>query len=94
VTTGWFAQTLDHFDEGNPTTFQQKYFANAKYVMPSSSRAFLYVGGESPLAAKTIETDGGVVMHEIMANAREFGATVYALEHRYYGESLPRPAGG
>ena len=94
VISGWFTQTLDHFDEGNPSTFKQRYFINNKYAKPESRRAFLHIGGEGPLSAGSIETDGEIVMHEIMMNAKIYGATVFALEHRYYGESLPDPKEG
>ncbi|CBZ50362.1 protein F23B2.12, partially confirmed by transcript evidence, related [Neospora caninum Liverpool] len=46
---------------------------------------FVYIGGEGPLSS--MEVKQGLLAE--MGEA--FGASVYALEHRYYGDSHPRP---
>lgn len=36
-----------------------------------------------------MRADGGVVFMEIMKNAAKYNALVFALEHRFYGQSMP-----
>lgn len=45
---------------------------------------FLYIGGESPLSPAWVSGFG--VFHQELA--KKLGATVFALEHRYYGDSI------
>ncbi|KHJ77688.1 hypothetical protein OESDEN_22692 [Oesophagostomum dentatum] len=45
---------------------------------------FLVIGGESPLSSAWVE---GIELNHMML-AKKFHATVFALEHRYYGDSF------
>ncbi|KIH55501.1 hypothetical protein ANCDUO_14342 [Ancylostoma duodenale] len=45
---------------------------------------FLYIGGESPLGSVWVKGFG--MFHQKLAE--KLGATVFALEHRYYGDSV------
>uniref|UniRef100_A0A7I4YFP2 Intestinal prolyl carboxypeptidase 2 n=1 Tax=Haemonchus contortus TaxID=6289 RepID=A0A7I4YFP2_HAECO len=79
---GYFTQPVDHFNNKNPYTFEQRYFKNDQWAKPNGP-IFLMIGGES-------ERDSSWVLNENLTYlkwADEFGATVYALEHRYYGKS-------
>ena len=95
--TQWFTeQRVDHFDGANADTFGQRYWVNDTFwkagptdgSTAARSVAFLCVGGEGP------PLDGSVVVESIHCNdavelAPKLGALVVALEHRYYGESVP-----
>jgi thymus-specific serine protease len=84
----FFAQTLDHFDHSpNTPTWKQRFWVNDEYC-PQSNRAsgcpiFLYVGGEGAL------NSGTAVLGEHCELAKQFGALLVSLEHRYYGASVP-----
>ena len=80
----YFEQWLDHFEQGGPDrrAFQQQYFVRASYYYARSAPVFVYVGGESPLF-------GPPKRHSFVDTlARDFGALLLALEHRYYGQSI------
>ncbi|KHJ95411.1 serine carboxypeptidase S28 [Oesophagostomum dentatum] len=81
--TGFFLQPVDHFDNQNPDTFLQKYYKNSQWARPGGPN-FLKIGGEGP------ESPSWVLNENItyITWARKFGATVYSLEHRYYGDSV------
>ncbi|CAD6191209.1 unnamed protein product [Caenorhabditis auriculariae] len=80
---GTFRQRVDHFDNTNANTFQQKYFKNAQWAK-SGGPNFLMIGGEGP------ESDRWVLNENLtyLLWAQKYGATVYLLEHRYYGDSV------
>ncbi|VDL71883.1 unnamed protein product [Nippostrongylus brasiliensis] len=77
--TGYFTQPVDHFDNRNPRTFDQP-----------GGPFFLMIGGESA------ESPAWVLAENLtyLTWAKKLGATVYLLEHRYYGDSVIYPAGG
>ena len=82
-TVNLFQQRIWHTGS-NATTFDQRYyFDTSAWSGSSSSDVFLYIGGEGPLGG----TPGGYPA--VLAKAR--GALVFALEHRYYGQSNPSP---
>uniref|UniRef100_A0A0N4Z025 Serine protease K12H4.7 n=1 Tax=Parastrongyloides trichosuri TaxID=131310 RepID=A0A0N4Z025_PARTI len=82
ITIGYIEQKLDHFNVSDIRTIQQKYFINRKFNQ-NKSIAFVMIGGEGPAEPKwvTLET---LPMIEL---AKEVGADIYQLEHRYYGDS-------
>lgn len=97
----FFEQTLDHFNWNgvnvqtpDQTTFKQRYFVNTQYwrnttVNGTTRRGpiFFYFGNEDNVELYVNHTG---LMWE---SAEEFGAALVFAEHRFYGESLPFPAG-
>jgi pimeloyl-ACP methyl ester carboxylesterase len=80
-TVNWFEQPIDHSD-ADSANFNQRYYIDTTYCEDMSScPIFMYIGGEGTLSA----TPGGYTT----TIAQEHGALIYALEHRWYGESLP-----
>jgi len=81
----WYTQQVDHFDPTNFDTFQQQYYVNSTYYTPGGP-VFLVLGGEGPLSA-------GYVTGHFVVNlyAQKFGALIVAVEHRFYGKSMPKP---
>jgi len=90
-------QLIDHFNWAAPlgneqkTTFRQRYFVNDQWwrTNQDGSRGpiFFYFGNEDNVELYVNHTG---LMWE---NAAELGARLIFAEHRYYGESLPFPAG-
>uniref|UniRef100_A0A8R1DS58 Uncharacterized protein n=1 Tax=Caenorhabditis japonica TaxID=281687 RepID=A0A8R1DS58_CAEJA len=81
-----FTQKLDHFDAYNTETWNQKYFYNPIYSR-NNSIIFLMIGGEGP------ESGHWAAFPEVqyLQWAKEFGADVFDLEHRFFGDSWPLP---
>ena len=81
--TLWQTQKLDHFHlpavEGG--LFQQRYWELSKPEQPNS--AFLLLCGQEDCWADTPEYDYALTV------GREHNASIYLLEHRFYGASLP-----
>ena len=84
----YFTQRLDHYDASlKNQSFQQRYFVNATWYK-GTGPVFLCVGGEGPAL------DASVVARSVHCSdatelAPEVGALIVALEHRYYGKSVP-----
>lgn len=81
--TLWQEQKLDHFhlpaiEAGR---FRQRYWELNKPEFPQS--AFLLLCGQTDCLANTPEYDYALTL------AREQNASIYLLEHRFYGASLP-----
>eukprot|EP00605_Chrysophyceae_sp_TOSAG23-4_P001196 GSChrysophyteH1.ASY1.ANO1.1305.1 assembled CDS len=73
---------VDHFtDRKNSTTFKQRFFVNDQYFNGGNSPIFFEIGGEGTLNGPP----GGFIADL----AKEHGALLVALEHRFYGESIP-----
>ena len=87
----WFNQTLDHFDRTNHGSFSQRFFYNASFF-DGTGPVFLCVGGEGP------PLDASVLVasphcNDMVELAPRVGALMLAIEHRYYGQSVPRVVG-
>jgi len=84
-TTQWYTQKLDHFS-GDQRTWKQKYYVDDSLWGGVGSPIFVYIGGEGPLGPRALT-------NTILAKsyAPTFGALMFALEHRFYGESQPLP---
>ncbi|CAD5235294.1 unnamed protein product [Bursaphelenchus xylophilus] len=80
----WFTQPLDHFNATNKETWKQRYFVNDAYYKPGGPD-ILFIGGEWTEDGSL--TCGGV----LVTYAQQLNARLWALEHRFYGESQPRP---
>mmetsp|Transcript_23139 Transcript_23139/g.31695 ORF Transcript_23139/g.31695 Transcript_23139/m.31695 type:complete len:473 (-) Transcript_23139:183-1601(-) len=76
----WSAK-LDNFDASNQATFEQRFYVNDQYWEAGVGPVFLYIGGEGTLNGPP----GGY----IATLAKEHSALILALEHRFYGESVP-----
>lgn len=81
----YFKQKLDHFAPADVRTFDQRYFESRSYWAGPQSNpdppVFLYLGGEAPLY--------GLPSGWVEELAKEHGAIIVALEHRFYGKSQP-----
>ncbi|KAI1714120.1 serine carboxypeptidase s28 domain-containing protein [Ditylenchus destructor] len=78
-----YKQTLDNFDSSNKKTFDQRYFVNTQWN--STAVNVLYLEGESPASSSSVSDSN--LPH--VALAKDLKATVYCLEHRFYGASQP-----
>ncbi|KAI6243428.1 Peptidase S28 family-containing protein [Aphelenchoides fujianensis] len=87
VTTGWITQKVDHFDDSNTKTFQQLIYKNDKYFDKSAKNpvVFVYNPGEGGAGEEDIEWED----IPMVTWAKQFGAMLYVLEHRFYGQSQP-----
>jgi len=75
---------MDHFNTSNADTFKHRYFCNTGYAN-GSSIYILHL--ESFGTANFTRVSDPTQPHVV--NARELGATVCSLEHRFYGNSTP-----
>ena len=93
--TRFFTQVLDHFDPQNSNTWQQRYFIRNEFFEKNRHKqnapVFLCVGGEGPPLDENVvyEADENVHCSLMVQHAKEKGALIVALEHRFYGESNP-----
>ncbi len=71
---------VDNF-AANSTTFQQRYYVDDQYYTGGSAPIFYEIGGEGTLNGPP----GGF----IATLAKQYGAKLIALEHRFYGSSIP-----
>eukprot|EP01133_Synstelium_polycarpum_P010271 gene10271-11979_t len=77
----WFTQAVDHFNIANTATFQQRYLINDAY-WNGKGPVFMMINGEGPMSL------GTVVGLKFVEWAKQFGALIISLEHRYYGASF------
>eukprot|EP01127_Copromyxa_protea_P001793 TRINITY_DN11708_c0_g1_i1.p1 TRINITY_DN11708_c0_g1~~TRINITY_DN11708_c0_g1_i1.p1 ORF type:complete len:477 (-),score=110.62 TRINITY_DN11708_c0_g1_i1:102-1532(-) len=79
----WITQPLDHFDASNTKTWSQKFLVNSQY-WDGKGPIFILLGGEGPVA------NSSVTGHFVLNNyAKTFNAMIVAVEHRFYGDSMP-----
>jgi serine protease 16 len=104
----WFQQRLDHF-RSDPRTFSQRYFYSDQYVYNSNTDtntnkehktyALLCCGGEGPDLDASVLVDSHhcsgdmLELAAILFQRHNASVHLYALEHRYYGQSYPKFAG-
>lgn len=79
---GFYDQKLKSSDLSDQTTFKQRFFIDSKYAKDQSSPVFYIICGEWNCAGT-----GSYTFVEAMA--KKMQAHLVALEHRYYGESVP-----
>jgi hypothetical protein len=80
----FYNQTLDHFDVlGGGTLWPQRFWVNASFWKGGASPVFFYIEGEGAGSPYS------VVSGEHVELAAEYDALLVALEHRYYGASIP-----
>lgn len=81
-------QPLDHFDNRNLETLQQRYWSMSEFFIPNKLKddiIFLFIGGASAADEKWI-TNPNVSYLQL---AEKHKAQVFMLEHRFYGDSVP-----
>ena len=73
----YYTQKLDHFNDSDTTTWQQRYFVENSSWTPTGP-VFLMLGAEGP-------ADPGWLVgnNQMMRNAKIYGAMAILLEHRY-----------
>merc|ERR1711936_1444453 len=76
----WFQQRLDHFRPSETRTWRQRYFLSKKHYKEGGP-TLLMIGGEGPANPAWM---GAGSWEEY---AKQEGAAMVLLEHRYYGES-------
>ncbi|CAD8176871.1 unnamed protein product [Paramecium pentaurelia] len=77
-----FTQLLDHSDPANNQTWKQRYHVYSQYFNPTKGGVILYICGEWNCQ--------GVGDNSFSFQlAKDLGAIVIALEHRFYGQSQP-----
>lgn len=81
TTVAWFAQAVDHSDPQS-NTFPQRYWMDLS-AYDNGNEALLYIPGEGPGKSSP---QGFVAVY-----GHERRMALFALENRYYGESLPTP---
>lgn len=77
----WFNQTLDHFSPYDHRKFGQRYYEFLDHFRSPNGPIFLRICGESECR--------GIPNDYLGVLAKNFGAAVVSLEHRYYGKSSP-----
>ncbi|KAI1723582.1 serine carboxypeptidase s28 domain-containing protein [Ditylenchus destructor] len=77
-------QDLDHFDTSVTDKWTQYYYYNDIHET-TGGPIFLHLGGEGPINSYYV----GWIL-SLYNWAQNFGASIYALEHRFYGKSQPK----
>jgi pimeloyl-ACP methyl ester carboxylesterase len=72
--------TVDHFDDSNKDTYKQRYYVDDQYYSEGGP-VFFEIGGEGTLSC----SPGGYMA----VLAEQYNAKLVALEHRFYGDSIP-----
>ena len=80
----WFTQRLNHFKITEQRTWRQRYWVNWRFYQPGGP-TLLMIGGEGEANPEWLEAGSWLTY------AREEGAAMVLLEHRYYGHSQPTP---
>ncbi|XP_066840710.1 LOW QUALITY PROTEIN: distal membrane-arm assembly complex protein 2 [Anser cygnoides] len=81
VVGGSLQQPLDHFDPLEGRVLTQRFWINEEFWDRPAGPVFLVVGGESALSPLVLRGGHAVEL------ARQHGALLVALEHRFYGDS-------
>lgn len=87
-TAQYFSQKLDHSDAQNTAMWKQRYYVNDTFFK-GAGPIFLCIGGEGPALQPTVVVTGDNHCADMMEASSHFEALVFAVEHRYYGESIP-----
>ncbi|CAB9501148.1 Lysosomal Pro-X carboxypeptidase [Seminavis robusta] len=78
-----FSQRVDHLDDSNQDTFQQRYYRKSEFFKGPGHPIFLINGGEGAM------NEGLFYPFVDTFLAKKFGAYVLHPEHRFYGQSQP-----
>lgn len=77
-----FNQKIDHKNQNDTRTFQQRYFVSTQYAKNQNAPVFYYICGEA-------ECRGISPSQSFVQEAKKYNAYIVAIEHRYYGKSQP-----
>ncbi|KTC91507.1 S28 family serine protease [Fluoribacter dumoffii] len=81
IKLGYFKQLIDHNNPGTGN-FYQRYYIDESYGPEMDAPVFFYICGEAACSKRALN---GAIRNY----AQKFHAKLVALEHRYYGDSLP-----
>lgn len=81
IQLAYFKQVINHNDPA-VGTFSQRYYIDESYGPTDEAPVFFYICGEAACSQRAL--NGAIRMY-----AQKFHAKLVALEHRYYGESVP-----
>lgn len=81
IKLSYFQQLIDHNDS-TLGTFSQRYYVDETYGPKNDSPVFFYICGEAACTKRAL--NGAIRIY-----AQKFHAKLVALEHRYYGKSVP-----
>jgi serine protease 16 len=84
VVQSWFEQKVDHFDLRNNGTWFQRFYYDFEYWGGPGSPIFFQLGWESELGPEDSSLD-----YYLYHAAKEHQGVFLAMEHRFYGQSLP-----
>lgn len=77
-----FVQRVDNFDSHNDATYEQRYFFLDDHFV-AGGPLYVILGSQSPASNYDLP------IKLITSVAREENGSVYVLESRYYGQSIP-----
>lgn len=78
----WIDQYIDHYDYSSNRTFRQRYYVLDDFFNGNDGPAYLYICGEAECR--------GISNSSWTAElAKQTGGIIFALEHRFYGKSMP-----
>ena len=85
---GIFQQNIDHFGDLSGEKFKQRYWVDSEFSSPAShtvddAPVLFHICGEGDAS------EGYFLNDNALSWAKELGAHIVYLEHRYYGQSLP-----
>ncbi len=83
LTAGIFQQDIDHTGKLPGQTFSQRYWVDSEFAASSSAPVIYHFCGETDCTQAYFLHDNAIFW------AREMGARLVYLEHRYYGRSVP-----
>jgi len=91
IETLYINQRLDHFNAIDKTVWKQRYLQKMTYYKEGGPM-FLLIGGEWNVESHAFEigNGGGQLYGQLEKWLKEYHAGIIYLEHRYYGESIPR----
>lgn len=82
VSTKWIEQKLDNFNPFDNRTWKMRYIENLDF-QTDGGPIFIYLGGEWEISP------GRILFGHLVDMAREFNASLFYTEHRFYGQSRP-----
>lgn len=81
IKQAYFLQLIDH-EQASLGHFAQRYYIDERFSQHADDPVFFYICGEATCTPSAL--NGAIREH-----AKRHHAKLVALEHRYYGESLP-----